>query len=432
LSADLVNKEPADDVPSLADEAIVEPAGSRRRLVEIRCGFAEMARKEAEAGALRVVEAKQLYDDQAAVVALAQAAIDPAATQAAKDEAHRNFRATVSAARGRGQVEVAASAWLAEINKINGQSRAVQARTRREGEAGGALLAELVRLSDTAEASAAMAETAMEACRSARVALDAPDAMGTGNGVESPTAAQPESETPEARSAAEAGSPTATTDLTPSAAPTKAAPGTQFGPPAEEERQSTDWLAIDIRAPQPQAIMRLFRRDARTMGTLVDQLAGSDVKARRSWQLLLSTFVDSVVAAAIEDGRLEFPKGNPFWDQFSAAEARAVVRGLAALGFRYDGFETFSDGRVPMQRDLAMAVGSAGLLPVRVRHWPTQDEATDLFRGVRANADEFIAAGAPALTLGELVRLLGRRAELLADLWNEWPRVRPLLFSTNP
>jgi len=27
--------------------------------------------------------------------------------------------------------------------------------------------------------------------------------------------------------------------------------------------------------------------------------------------------------------------------------------------------------------------------------------------------------------------VLGRRAEQLADLWNEWPKVRPLLFATS-
>ena len=32
------------------------------------------------------------------------------------------------------------------------------------------------------------------------------------------------------------------------------------------------------------------------------------------------------------------------------------------------------------------------------------------------------------LTLGELVAMLGRRAEGLAMLWNDWGRVRPLLL----
>jgi hypothetical protein len=85
---------------------------------------------------------------------------------------------------------------------------------------------------------------------------------------------------------------------------------------------------------------------------------------------------------------------------------------------------------VPSQRDLALAVGAAGLLPARIRYWPKPEEIAELYRNVRVAADAFVAARAPALTLGELVHLLGRRAHLLADLWNDWPRVRPLLFST--
>jgi hypothetical protein len=201
--------------------------------------------------------------------------------------------------------------------------------------------------------------------------------------------------------------------------------------PAVEEKQSTDWLVIDIRSPQPQAIIKLIRRDGHTVNTLVDRLAGTDTTARSSWQILLSNFVDSVVAAAIDEFCFEFPVGHPFWGQFTPEQSREVARGLSALGFRYDRFEGFADGRVPIQRDLALAVGQAGMLPVRIRQWPRPEEIGELFSDVRVMADSFIASRAPALTLGELVRLLGRRAELLADLWNEWPRVRPLLFSTS-
>jgi hypothetical protein len=178
-------------------------------------------------------------------------------------------------------------------------------------------------------------------------------------------------------------------------------------------------------------ITRLMRHEGRTLSILVDRLAGSDPAARSRWQLLLSNFVDSVVAAAIDDGYLEIPRSSPFWDQFSVSEVREVARGLIALGFRYDGFGAFVDGRLPTRRDLALAVGAAGLLPVRIRHWPTPDETAVLFRGVEASADAFLAVKAPALTLGELVRALGRRAEPLADLWNDWAAIRPLLFSTD-
>jgi hypothetical protein len=201
--------------------------------------------------------------------------------------------------------------------------------------------------------------------------------------------------------------------------------------PTGEAQPFADWLVIDLRSPQPQVIVRLMRREGRAINALATKLAGSDPTARSRWGLLLSSFVDSVVAAAMDDACMDFPSENPFWEQFSPAQAREVARGLAALGFRYDGFEGFTDGRVPTQRDLSMAVGSAGLLPARVRAWPRTDEVEFLFRGVRVSADTYIATHAPALTLGELLRILGRGAEQLSELWNNWPLVRPLLFETD-
>ena len=106
------------------------------------------------------------------------------------------------------------------------------------------------------------------------------------------------------------------------------------------------------------------------MGMLVDGLADVDPASRRHWQLLLSSLVDALAAAAIEEAFFEFPPGDPFWGLFTPEQAREVARGLAALGFRYDGLGEFADGHVPGQRDLALAVGAAGLLPVRIRFWP--------------------------------------------------------------
>jgi len=44
------------------------------------------------------------------------------------------------------------------------------------------------------------------------------------------------------------------------------------------------------------------------------------------------------------------------------------------------------------------------------------------------DAGRFLEEAAGDLTLGEMVDLLGRRAEGLSDLWNAWGRVRPLLL----
>lgn len=433
-------------------QSAIEAAGGRRRLVEIRCGFAEKARQEADSAAQRVVEAKRLYDEQVAALARAQAAIDLAAVQAAKDTAHGEFRVTVDAARNRRQVEAAAIGWLKAINEINGQGRAARAQVRRESQAADEMLSQLTRLSDFAEAGAAMASSANQACIAARAALEGADAIEAeeADGVEGapvvafPTAASAAGEssvgTPAAQPvealsidalpAADCDSPPASP--TPSPAPSAPAePSAPDEPSAGAVSRTADWLIVDIRAPEPQMITRLMRHEGRTLSILVDRLAGSDPAARSRWQLLLSNFVDSVVAAAIDDGYLEIPRSSPFWDQFSVSEVREVARGLIALGFRYDGFGAFVDGRLPTRRDLALAVGAAGLLPVRIRHWPTPDETAVLFRGVEASADAFLAVKAPALTLGELVRALGRRAEPLADLWNDWAAIRPLLFSTD-
>jgi hypothetical protein len=65
---------------------------------------------------------------------------------------------------------------------------------------------------------------------------------------------------------------------------------------------------------------------------------------------------------------------------------------------------------------------------MRVRHWPTEAEMHDLLRDVRVAADEYVADTAGGLTLGELVTLLGRRADALTELWNDWGTVRPVLL----
>ena len=388
---------PEADAPQSPDN--IQEAGNLQRLVEIRCGFAEMARNEANAASARAAETKSLLDAQAVTVAQAQAQVDPAATHAAKDEAHRTFRAAVVAARERGQVEAAAGSWLAEINRINSQSRILQARLTHEREVAEALVTQLARLSSTSEASTAAAEKAIEACREAQ--------------------------------AEAAASPASASQATLVAPATAIATAITSTIDADADHPATDWLVVDIKAREPQAIIRLVRHEGKTLTMLVDRLAGRDVTARSCWGLLLSTFVDAVAAAAIEDACLVFPQDDPFWSQFELEQSREIARGLAALGFRYDGFGSFADGRVPGHRDLAMAVGSAGMLPARVHFWPKPEQAGQLLKGVTASADTFIASKAPALTLGELVRLLGYRADLLADLWNDWPRVRPLLFSTN-
>jgi hypothetical protein len=53
---------------------------------------------------------------------------------------------------------------------------------------------------------------------------------------------------------------------------------------------------------------------------------------------------------------------------------------------------------------------------------------TGLFADVTVSADEYLAGVAGDLTLAEMVAMLGRRADGLAEVWNDWGTIRPLLL----
>ena len=446
-----------EDPESQASADSLDPSTSRRRLVEIRCGFAELARREAEAAESRVAEARRAFDAHLARFTTPNETTEPGAIRTAKEEAHRTFRKAVGGARSLFQVESAAASWLEQINLVNGAARADQLRIQREHDATDALASELDRLTSASEASRTMADAADAACRAARESLAAAHETEVAETADLPSGeVAAESTTADAAepTTADAAEPT-TADAAAQAAPVEAATpeatltpvtlgrsapdlavlmagtdagGEQAGSPVAHAGISAAEPPVNLTGPRPPTIVRLLQRDGATMSRLVEWLAGSDPEQRRRWQLCLSNFVDAVVATAIDRGYFTFPGGNPFWDQFTPDEARNVTQGLAALGFRHDGMGEFADGRVPGQRDLSMAVGQAGLPIVRVRFWPRPEEAAMLFRHVRVDTTAVLSEHAPALTMGELVRLLDRRAELVADLWNDWPRARPLLM----
>ena len=59
---------------------------------------------------------------------------------------------------------------------------------------------------------------------------------------------------------------------------------------------------------------------------------------------------------------------------------------------------------------------------MRVRHWPNEQQTAELFTEVEVAADEYLAGVAGDLTLAEMVEMLGRRADGLVELWNNWGR----------
>jgi hypothetical protein len=178
-------------------------------------------------------------------------------------------------------------------------------------------------------------------------------------------------------------------------------------------------------------ILRILRGDREAFDRAVARLAGDDPEARRRWQARLGGLADALVARSIEAAAFDFPVDHPFWGPFSQSQNRDIAAGLASLGYRFDGYGGWVDERVPTQRDLSLAVGYAGLDPMRIRHWPNESEMRELLAEVRVAADEYVAGAAGGMSLGELVTLLGRRADPLAELWNEWGTVRPILLEVD-
>ena len=83
----------------------------------------------------------------------------------------------------------------------------------------------------------------------------------------------------------------------------------------------------------------------------------------------MTGLVGAIVAQAIEASIIDVPDEPAFWEPFTRSQRRDIVAALASLGYHFDGLGGFSDGRVPSQRDLSLAVGYAGLDPMRQRPW---------------------------------------------------------------
>jgi hypothetical protein len=175
-------------------------------------------------------------------------------------------------------------------------------------------------------------------------------------------------------------------------------------------------------------IFKLLRGDDASMERLVASLDSDDPAERHRWEKALGGLVDAIRADAIEGGFLRFPQEHVFWGPYTVQQNRDIARALGSLGHRFDGSSGWVDDSVPTQRELSLALGYAGLDSMRVRSWPSEEQAKELYRGVEVAADEYLAGVAGDLTLAEMVEMLGRRADGLVELWNQWGRIRPLLL----
>jgi hypothetical protein len=388
--------------PMAITPASTDPCDVPRRLVDERCTVASEARVNAKAAADALREAQRAYDTLREHLDRAEQGADPREVAAAKDELHRRFRSASDGAANAEAAEAAAREWLDAINELNNRSR----EAARFLQTGGADLRaagpRIERLAVDADAARIRAEGAEVACRDARERLaDCEEAEARGPAPVPPTGGDEPHPFDEAW-------------------------------PGESESTRTQPLDESqpvLGGPGLPLVIRVLRGDREARDRLVAILAGHDPEAVRTWQLRVTALVDAIAARAIEDGYLDLPDDHPFWGLFTYAERREVIGALSALGYRFDGLGGFADDRVPAARDLALAVGYAGLDRMRIRTWPRESEARELYAQASVAADEWLAHQADDLSLGRMVDALGARAADLADVWNAWGRVRPALLA---
>lgn len=374
--------------PGAGDEG---PCAEPRRIADERCELATRARAQATEAEEASRAAQREYDDHETAAAEAAAQADPRAVRQAKDEAQARFRAGRAAATTNEEVEAAARTWLLEINEINGRAAAAATALAKAHAGAPDFAVRLERAAVAADAARISAEAAEAACLAARQAVaycEEEAARGTLGIV-----------------------------------PTIPPPGGD-----EEHAPSSDTLVAAMRSGASPRIVRLLRGERAAMQELVAALAGDSGEDRRQWQVALSDLVDAILADSIGASALEFPLEHVFWGPFTRAQGRDITAALSSLGYRFDGVGGWVDDHVPSQRDLSLALGYAGIDPMRMRHWPSEAEMETLFSEVEVAAAEHLAESAGDLTLGELVTMLGRRADGLTEVWNAWGRIRPLML----
>jgi hypothetical protein len=179
------------------------------------------------------------------------------------------------------------------------------------------------------------------------------------------------------------------------------------------------------------AIHRILRGDQGALDVVAVGLADGDLVGAAPWRERLEQLVAAVREQALEAGYLDPPRGDPFWSGFEVEQGRDVMKALASLGFRVDGRGGWLDERVPTRRELSIAIGYAGVDPVRLRTWPAPEELAALASAVVIAGGDFLDVVAPGLSQAEVAAIVEGTAgaERLDELWRDWDRARPLLLS---
>ena len=362
------------------------------------CADARRAREAVDAGleSLRVVR-RQLVEATRRLEAAARDA-DRQAVADQKRGLVETWRAAMEAAQTEGARRDATAAWLRDVSDTNIRTRGAM-RQLAVGQQHVAMLEAGMRAADLDAAAVRIrAETAEAVCAEARRRRAAADEGSVGDDGRERVAAAAAADVAE----------------------------------AAMDRGEVPEASSTVRPVDAPTVRRLLEGDAATHQALATELAEMSGQMPARYLLLLDTLVDEVTAAAVDAGELAFDHDHPLWGQFSADDARLVIRGLRDLGFRLDLHDGWFGGRSPTTSALASALGFAGLDVRALRGVPSAAELRDLPMSVQVAPHDHLRRWAPDLTLDQMSRALGPRATRLGELWDEWGRVRPLLAGGLP
>jgi hypothetical protein len=349
------------------------PCAGARQEVDTSCAEAERLAQAAVAHQQRLRETRRQLHEVTALRATDAQVRDRRALATAKDEARAAYRKQMITATDMNEVQLAARAWLREMDRLNRQLAIADQRAQDVLRRAAELERQLPGIELAADAARIAAETAREACVTARRLLaDCEE--------ETQRRLQPEQPQP-----------------------------TGDGPLV---------ISLVLRGDR-HALLRLGLRLADETGAEAGRL-----------QLLLLELREAIHERALQSTALLFPAKHPFWSQFPASEGREVAISLAAMGYRFDGSSGWIDGRVPTIRELAVALSHAGHDPRGLRRPAGQQAIDELWQGTTVLVEDYLAACAPGLELEQVMACLGPAAANLSELWDMWGRLKPLLLAS--
>ena len=298
---------------------------------------------------------------------------DPVRLVAAKRAAQQAYRDALAEASEAGQVQRAAAAWLDELTELNRAAQRALDSDQQLTIERGQLEADVRRLELELDASRVRAEAAEAECDELR------------------------------RSVAAAAEDSDLVRLTLAA---------------------TEDGGRSVSAPME----RLLSGDRLALEQVSARICADTGRDPARIEALVVELCERIAQAALEEGVIDAPAGDPFWQLFEPDDARLVAVTLARFGYSFDGHSGWLDGISPPPRTLAMAVAQAGF-DRHLRHSLSQADVDQLWRGVRLLPFDYLASHAPDLRLAEVQQLLGRRGEGLGELWDVWPAARTALLS---